>query len=328
MFVSSSARRLTSRRVVTVACLLATAVSFFTLGVIHARGYDAVAQRLELQGDVRKTRRSEPVVADATVGRVVAQKDEPVDIPTPAARAKLVAEIKQEIQNEMGLLPVRLLRERRSSFVELYAYDNFGKTSYGTAGYLGRGYFMTVKHAVIALKGDDEPGTRKITSVKVVYKGKEIPARVIDTGDADVEVHSGDWAIIKTKELDLPALHVDTSFAYDFADPIFRLGNDYSKGIILSTGYVGQRTSNGLVTCLTDGHPGVSGGGVLDQRGDLVGIPIGRMQGDYRFSFILPMRSEMLRKVPAEAERSPRMQPWTPVAGPFRREPRKLGSSR
>src|SRR5206468_7271301 len=101
-------------------------------------------------------------------------------------------------------------------------------------------------------------------------------------------------------------LHVDTGFAYEFADPIFRLGNDYSKGIILSTGYVGQRTSTGLVTCLTDGHPGVSGGGVLDQRGDLVGIPIGRMQGDYRFSFILPMRSEMLRKVPVLETTEPR----------------------
>ena len=30
----------------------------------------------------------------------------------------------------------------------------------------------------------------------------------------------------------------------------------------------------------------------------LVGIPIGRMQGDYRFSFILPLRAEMFRKVP------------------------------
>jgi trypsin-like peptidase len=296
MFVSTSALRLTSRPV-TLACLLATAVSFFMLGVIHARGYDAVAQRLELHGDAWKTRRSEPPVADATFGRVAAQKDEPVDIPTPAARARWVAEIKQEIQDEMGLLPVHLLRERRSSFVELYAYDHSGRTSYGTAGYLGGGYFVTVKHVVVTLTSAREPGTRGITSVKVVYKGEEIPARVIDTGDADVEVHSGDWAIIKTKELDLPALHVDTSFAYDFADPIFRLGNDYSKGIILSTGYVGQRTSSGLVTCLTDGHPGVSGGGVLNQRGDLVGIPIGRMQGDYRFSFILPMRSEMLRKV-------------------------------
>ena len=161
---------------------------------------------------------------------------------------------------------MRLLRERRSSFVELYSTDSLGKTNYGTAGYLGRGYFITVKHAVVALQGEDEHAApRKIVSVLIMYEGKEIAAKLVDAGDADVEVHSG----------------------------------DYSKGIILSTGYVGQRTSNGLVTCLTDGHPGVSGGGVLDQHGDLVGIPIGRMQGDYRFSFILPLRAEMLRRVPA-----------------------------
>jgi hypothetical protein len=200
----------------------------------------------------------------------------------------------------MGLLPVQLLRDRRSSFVELYTADNANQTSYGTAGYLGHGYFITVKHAVVALKDDDgQQGGRKIVSINVTVGGKEVPAQVVDAGDADVEVSSGDWAIIKTRELDLPALRPDATFAYDFAAPIFRLGNDYSKGIILSTGYVGQRTSNGLVTCLTDGHPGVSGGGVLDQQGDLVGIPIGRMQGDYRFSFILPLRADMFRRVPS-----------------------------
>ncbi len=214
-----------------------------------------------------------------------------------------VDEIKRQLQSEMGLFPVRLLRDRKESFVELNAHDNLGKTSYGTAGYLGDGYFITVKHGVIALdEGSGERDPRRITSVTVRYKGKDIPARVIDSGNASVEVHPGDWAIIKVRAaVDLPALRLDTSYAYDFAEPIFRLGNDYSKGIILSTGYVGQRTANGLVTCLTDGHPGVSGGGVLNQRGDLVGIPIGRMQGDYRFSFILPVRAEMFRKVPGFA---------------------------
>ena len=197
----------------------------------------------------------------------------------------------------MGLFPVRLLRERRSSFVELNAYDNFGKTSYGTAGYLGNGYFITVKHAVVAL--GENANARRITSVKIVYDGKQIPAKLVDTGDAEVEVDPGDWAILKVKErVDLPALDVNMHYGFEFADSIVRLGNDYSKGIILSTGYVGQKTSNNLVTCLTDGHPGVSGGGVLNNDGDLVGIPIGRMQGDYRFSFILPLRSEMFRKVP------------------------------
>jgi len=294
-----------SRRLVSILSVTATAVSCFTVAAIHLRHHDLEARaeyekelralRVEMRAEIDRSRTTiEPAaVPAATTGQTS-------HVEPAASRARMVAEIKQELQSEMGLLPVQLLRERRSSFVELYSYDNFGKTNYGTAGYLGHGYFITVKHAVVAL-GEEEarPSSRKITSVKVMYQGKEIPAKVVDTGDADVEVHSGDWAIIKTRELDLPALRADTAFSYDWADPIFRIGNDYSKGIILSTGSVGNRTANGLVTCLTDGHPGVSGGGVLDQRGDLVGIPIGRMQGDYRFSFILPLRAEMLRKVPS-----------------------------
>ena len=219
------------------------------------------------------------------------------------AQSTFVDEIKRQIQSEMGLFPVRLLRERRESFVELNAVDNTGKTSYGTAGYLGNGYFITVKHGVMVLEEPVEGReARRIDDIKIRYKGKDIPATVIDAGNANVEVHAGDWAILRVRQkLDLTPLKIDTSYGYEFAEPIVRLGNDYSKGIILSTGYVGQRTANGLVTCLTDGHPGVSGGGVLSQDGDLVGIPVGRMQGDYRFSFILPVRKEMFRKVPGLA---------------------------
>ena len=292
-----------SRKVVFFSSILATAVSCFTLGLIHARGGDASVRaaydaRLDaLRDEVHRELGKDPVPEGTTGERARPSVGRASMSPS---RAEMVAEIKQELQSEMGLLPVHLLRERRSSFVELYADDNLGKTNYGTAGYLGGGYFVTVKHAVVALKDDDNrQGVRKIIAIKVVYKGKEIPAKLVDAGDAEVEVDNGDWAIIKTRELDLPPLIVDTAFPYNFADPIFRLGNDYSKGIIVSTGYVGQKTPGGLVTCLTDGHPGVSGGGVLDQRGHLVGVPIGRMQGDYRFSFILPMRAEMLRKVPA-----------------------------
>jgi hypothetical protein len=300
-----------SRRLIFTTSVLATAILFFVIGAVHSRSHDAASRasydaqldaiRSEVRSELGRSSRGEVAVTTGTTGRV-AGKAAAVD----ASRQRMVAEIKEELQAEMGLLPVHLLRESRSSFVELYSYDNLGKTNYGTAGYLGGGYFITVKHAVVALKDeDDRQNTRKIQSVKVVYRGKEIPAKVVDTGDADVEVHSGDWAIIKTRELDLPALRVDAAFAYDFADPIFRLGNDYSKGIIVSTGYVGQRMANGLVSCLTDGHPGVSGGGVLDQRGSLVGIPIGRMQGDYRFSFILPIRAEMLRKLPTYEQPEP-----------------------
>jgi hypothetical protein len=304
------------RLILVTAILVVTAISCFSLGMMHSRRVDAAsratydarfeAMRAEVRSEIGKSYWNDAVVPAGTSGRVGPSTTKDALAPGAAARARMVAEIKQELQSEMGLLPVQLLRARRASFVELYSDDNLGKTNYGTAGYLGRGYFITVKHAVVALNDDDDrQSNRKITSVKIVYGGKEIPAKVIDTGDADEEVDSGDWAIIRTRELDLPVLRVDTAFAYDFADPIFRLGNDYSKGIILSTGYVGQRTSAGLVTCLTDGHPGVSGGGILDQRGVLVGIPIGRMQGDYRFSFILPIRGEMLRKLPAYEQPEP-----------------------
>jgi hypothetical protein len=248
----------------------------------------------DLARNIVKMREAQPR-PDGTVGHL---QPEVVSASGTSPQSAMVEEIKRQLQSEMGLMPVRLLRERRESFVELNALDNFGKTSYGTAGYLGNGYFITVKHGVIALDESDEGRDRRITSIKVRYKGKDLAAQVVDYGDATVEVHSGDWAIIRVRgQIDLPALRIDTGYAYEFAEPIFRLGNDYSKGIILSTGYVGQHTQNGLVTCLTDGHPGVSGGGVLNQNGDLVGIPIGRMQGDYRFSFILPVRAEMFRKV-------------------------------
>jgi len=283
-----------SRGLIPTLIFALSAVIFFSLGSLLAARQAASSdneQIAELRAEVGALKRQRTGVS-GTSGRI-----EPGPAPMDDhSRAAIVADIKQQLKSEMGLTPVSLLRERRQSFVEMYSYDATGASNYGTAGYLGDGYFITVKHGVIAL--GDAPESRKITSVKIMYKGRAIPARIVDAGEALVEVDPGDWAILKVKEdLDLPALDLNLGYAFDFADPIFRLGNDYSKGIILSTGNIGQRTPNNLVTCLTDGHPGVSGGGVLNGEGQLVGIPIGRMQGDYRFSFILPLRGEMFRKV-------------------------------
>ena len=284
------------RRIVPIVLSAAIALLFFSLGsYLTARQNSDGAERLaELRAEVDLLRRRDAVATAGTVGR---HRD--LSLPTDeASRAALVDDVKRQLSQEMGLLPLNLLRERRESFVELYSYDDKGSSSYGTAGYLGGGYFITVKHGVVALGQEGIADPRRITSVKLSYKGKSLNARVIDSGDARVEVDPGDWAIVRVKEdVDLPPLNINLQYAFDFADPIFRLGNDYSKGIILGTGYVGQRTPNKLITCLTDGHPGVSGGGVLNREGELVGIPVGRMQGDYRFSFILPLRREMFRKI-------------------------------
>lgn len=280
-----------------VPAVLATVFAFIFFGLGNYLGArqnaDSTERLAELRAEVDLLRQSGLDQPAGTTGRITSSV-----VPMNDERASIVADVKRQLQAEMGLLPLTLLRERKDSFVELYSYDDKGASSYGTAGYLGHGYFITVKHGVVALGQEGLADPRRIVSIKLAYKGRSLNARVVDVGDANVEVDRGDWAIVKVKEpVELPALNVNLSFGFDFADPIFRLGNDYSKGIMLATGYVGQKTTNDLVTCLTDGHPGVSGGGVLNREGDLVGIPIGRMQGDYRFSFILPLRSEMFRKV-------------------------------
>jgi hypothetical protein len=287
---------MSSRRVFSV--VLASVFCFLFFGIGNYLGArqaaDGGARLAELRAEVDLLRKR-PLEAVGTSG---ASHAGAISMMDDASRASLITDVKRQLQDEMGLLPLTLLRERRGSFVELYSYDDRGSSSYGTAGYLGNGHFITVKHGVVALGQEGIPHPRKIVSVKVMYKGQPLAARVVDSGDAKVEVDAGDWAILKVKEpLDLPPLNVRLAYPFDFADPIFRLGNDYSKGIIVSTGYVGQRTANDLVTCLTDGHPGVSGGGILNRTGELVGIPIGRMQGDFRFSFILPLREEMFRKI-------------------------------
>ena len=291
-----------SRGVVSILLFTFSAILFFSLGSLLATRQAAAAdsdQIAALRAEVGalKRQRAETGTAGRSTETAVA------GFMDDRGRAALVAEIKQQLKSEMGLMSTSLLRQRRQSFVELYSYDVTGANNYGTAGYLGNGYFITVKHAVVAL--GDNAAARRVTAIKIAHEGRQLPAKVVDTGDAQVEVDPGDWAILKVKEqISLPALNANVIYQFEFADPIFRLGNDYSKGIIVATGYVGQVTSNKLVTCLTDGHPGVSGGGVLNTEGELVGIPIGRMQGDYRFSFILPLREEMFRRVRSEQSES------------------------
>ena len=277
----------------------ACAVLFFGLGsYLGARpSVDPQQELAALRAEIDLLRKQQELAPTRTAGIAPPPQAE-APVFDHEKRAAIVADVKRQLQTEMGLLPLTLIRDRRHSFVELHSYDDRGASSYGTAGYLGNGYFITVKHGVVALGEEDASNPRVINSITLMINGRPISARVVDAGDARVEVDPGDWAILKVKEdIDLPALNVALNYQFEFADPIFRLGNDYSKGIVVSTGYVGQRTPNKLVTCLTDGHPGVSGGGVLNAEGRLVGIPVGRMDGDFRFSFILPLRDEMFQKV-------------------------------
>src|SRR5262245_51202625 len=107
-----------SRRTVFLTSIVATAASFFTLGVVGARRSDAAAQasyqaalaalRSEVKSEIGRSSRTDGI-AEGTGGEV-----SQADAVSSAARARMIAEIKEELQSEMGLLPVQLLRDRRS----------------------------------------------------------------------------------------------------------------------------------------------------------------------------------------------------------------------
>ena len=178
----------------------------------------------------------------------------------------IVERVKLDLRHEMGWLPARTLRARRASFVELYASDR----ARGNLRH-GRVPRQRLLHHGQARGDGTWPATRWPRSARrVKLRIGERPAHRARRRRRRraAEVDAGDWAIVKVEDpVDLPALNVNLGYDFDFADPIFRLGNDYSKGIILGDRLRRPATSNDLVTCLTDGHPGVSGGGVLDTEG-------------------------------------------------------------
>src|SRR5437764_148159 len=104
-----------SRRAVFLSSIIATAMSCFTLGVMQSRRGDSLARasydaqldaiRAEVRTGFGNKARVDSVVPAATNGRVHPSRkagEEPGLVQT--TRAKMVAEIKQELQTEMGLL--------------------------------------------------------------------------------------------------------------------------------------------------------------------------------------------------------------------------------
>ena len=181
-----------SSRRVAVPVLIASAFTILFFGVggyLVARPSVEAEQIAALRAEVDQLRKQQqPTVPTGTSGT----EGDDIPVAGDADRAAIVEDVKRQLKDEMGLLPLNLIRERRQSFVELYSYDDRGSSSYGTAGYLGNGYFITVKHGVIALGQEGAADPRVITSIKLMYEGRPITARVVDAGDAKVEVDPGD----------------------------------------------------------------------------------------------------------------------------------------
>ena len=173
----------TRLRAIPVFVVIVFAFIFFGLvNYLAARQNATSEERIAaLHAELQQLKQRELQTPTGTAGRHPAAATSMMD---DNSRAALIADVKRELTAEMGLLPLNLLRERRNSFVELNTYDDRGSNNYGTAGYLGRGYFITVKHAVVALGQEGQSEPKRIESIKISYKGRSINARLVDSGEA------------------------------------------------------------------------------------------------------------------------------------------------
>ena len=100
---------MSTRRTIPTVIALSFALLFFGLGnYLGARqSADTDAQFAALRAELDQLRRREPLTATGTTGHVGADP----------GRASIIDDVKRQLSDEMGLLPVNLLRERRDSFV-------------------------------------------------------------------------------------------------------------------------------------------------------------------------------------------------------------------
>ena len=217
-----------------------------------------------------------------------------------ASRASLIADVKRQLQNEMGLLPVhaaaRAARELRRALLLRRPRDEQLRH--------GRLPRRRLLHHRQARRRRARPGRRgrraqdhldqaDVQGPAARRAGRRLRRREGRSPLRRLGDHQGQGA-------DRPAGAERRTWPSPSISPTRSSASATTTRRASScrpaTSASAPRTN--LVTCLTDGHPGVSGGGVLNRNGELVGIPIGRMQGDYRFSFILPLRQEMFKKIP------------------------------
>ena len=236
-------------------------------------------------------------------------------VETAESNTKLVierfGEAMKAFARDAGRLSGRSLRDHEKSFVQIYAFyrkDRKNMATAGTACYLGGRYFLTAKHVVIQ---EAEPGQQapRTTAINIRIDGHLIPVRLVDNGETQeaAQIDIGDWAVVVTD--DVPAglvpLKPNPRYSFNFGERLIRYGNDSNRGIAPAAGYVAQVSDDGWVTWLVDSLPGCSGGGVLNDKDELVGLNGGYLDGSTRLAVIIPIRVEMFRKLPAELRTTP-----------------------
>ena len=90
---------------------------------------------------------------------------------TTESRAALVADIKQQLKTEMGLLPVSMLRERRDE-LRRDVFLRLDRREQLRHGRVSRPRLLHHREARRGRAGRRRPESRRITSIKMMYNGR------------------------------------------------------------------------------------------------------------------------------------------------------------
>lgn len=168
--------------------------------------------------------------------------------------------------------------------------DHAGSGEGGSGFYIGNGLVVTARHVAVISSDISAPQATDPRNKLVVetQDGKAYPATVAWVSD------DTDFALLKVSGLHAPALPI-SCHRPRIDEPVLVLGNPeltlkwgISRGVVASSLPVDFKDLNiyGLYGITAPVLPGNSGGPVLDEHGDVIGLVTAKMQD---FGFITPM---------------------------------------
>ena len=188
------------------------------------------------------------------------------------------------------LTPQQIAKKALVSTVLIVMEDANGKPlSSGSGFFIGKGLIATNHHVV-------EKGTRG------TYKrvGKNKWYNIIDTVKIDKQ---RDLAILKVSDVGAPALPLGASDEVQIGQPVYAVGNPigflegtFAPGFVSS---IRGKDSNKSIQITAPISPGSSGGPLLSDKGEVVGIVVGGITEGQNLNFAIPSNylKELLDKV-------------------------------
>ncbi|MCU0526281.1 MAG: trypsin-like peptidase domain-containing protein [Elainella sp. Prado103] len=134
---------------------------------------------------------------------------------------------------------------------------------------IGSGVILTANGLVLTnghvVKAGGEGWTVRFSN------GQEFPAQVLATGNRHRGIQH-DLALVQVQGVqNLPVAQFSETTP-QAGDPVWAIGAPYGKAEVITQGEFRQITRDGVILSNTEVHPGNSGGPLLNQAGEVIGI--------------------------------------------------------